>query len=95
MSIHSKHLNVRPVGAFSDNYIWLIDSPRAPGRIVAVDPLTFKRQTALALGATDAVDPADGAVPDQIAALTEVDDTVREEILEGIHRVVTQLERAV
>jgi S-(hydroxymethyl)glutathione dehydrogenase/alcohol dehydrogenase len=39
-------------------------------RIVAVDPLTFKRQTALALGATDAVDPADGAVPDQIAALT-------------------------
>jgi hydroxyacylglutathione hydrolase len=32
------HLNVRPVGAFSDNYIWLIDSPRAPGRIVAVDP---------------------------------------------------------
>ena len=38
MSIHTKHLNVRPVGAFSDNYIWLIDSPRAPGRIVAVDP---------------------------------------------------------
>jgi hydroxyacylglutathione hydrolase len=38
MSIHSTHLNVRPVGAFSDNYIWLIDSPRAPGRIVAVDP---------------------------------------------------------
>jgi hydroxyacylglutathione hydrolase len=32
------HLNVRPVGAFSDNYIWLIDSPRVPGRIVAVDP---------------------------------------------------------
>jgi hydroxyacylglutathione hydrolase len=38
MSIHTQHLNVRPVGAFSDNYIWLIDSPRAPGRIVAVDP---------------------------------------------------------
>src|SRR6202011_4449317 len=38
MSIHTKHLNVRPVGAFSDNYIWLIDSPRAPRRIVAVDP---------------------------------------------------------
>src|SRR5260370_29084258 len=38
MSIHTKHLNVRPVGAFSDNYIWLIDSPSAPGRIVAVDP---------------------------------------------------------
>jgi hydroxyacylglutathione hydrolase len=38
MSIHTQHLNVRPVGAFSDNYIWLIDSPRAPGRVVAVDP---------------------------------------------------------
>jgi hydroxyacylglutathione hydrolase len=32
------HLNVRAVRAFSDNYIWLIDSPRAPRRVVAVDP---------------------------------------------------------
>ena len=38
MSIHSPHLNVRPVRAFSDNYIWLIESPRAQGRLVAVDP---------------------------------------------------------
>jgi hydroxyacylglutathione hydrolase len=38
MSIHTTHLNVRPVRAFSDNYIWLIESPRAPGRLVAVDP---------------------------------------------------------
>jgi hydroxyacylglutathione hydrolase len=38
MSIHISHLNVRPVRAFSDNYIWLIDSPRAPRRVVAVDP---------------------------------------------------------
>src|ERR1700737_3098983 len=38
MSIHTTHLHVRPVGAFSDNYIWLIDSPRIPGHIVAVDP---------------------------------------------------------
>ncbi len=29
---------VRPVRAFSDNYIWLIESPRAPGAVVAVDP---------------------------------------------------------
>jgi len=28
---------VRPVRAFSDNYIWLIEPPRAPG-VVAVDP---------------------------------------------------------
>jgi hydroxyacylglutathione hydrolase len=32
------HLSVRPVRAFSDNYIWLIESPRAQGRVVAVDP---------------------------------------------------------
>lgn len=32
------HLNVRPVRAFSDNYIWLIESPGAPNRLVAVDP---------------------------------------------------------
>ena len=38
MSIHSPPLPVRPVRAFSDNYIWLIESPRAQGRVVAVDP---------------------------------------------------------
>ena len=38
MSIHKPHLNVRPVRAFADNYIWLIESPRAQGRLVAVDP---------------------------------------------------------
>ena len=32
------HLNVRPVRALSDNYIWLIESPGAPNRVVAVDP---------------------------------------------------------
>jgi hydroxyacylglutathione hydrolase len=38
MSINAVHLNVRPVRAFSDNYIWLIESPRAPAQVVAVDP---------------------------------------------------------
>ena len=38
MSIHATPINVRPVRAFSDNYIWLIESPQAPGRLVAVDP---------------------------------------------------------
>jgi hydroxyacylglutathione hydrolase len=38
MPIHNSHLNVRPVGAFADNYIWLIESPLRPGRVVAVDP---------------------------------------------------------
>jgi hydroxyacylglutathione hydrolase len=31
-------LSVRPVPAFQDNYIWLIDSPRAAGSVVVVDP---------------------------------------------------------
>ena len=38
MSNPSTPLKVRPVRAFSDNYIWLIESPLAPGRVVAVDP---------------------------------------------------------
>jgi hydroxyacylglutathione hydrolase len=38
MSIPTPHLNVRPVRAFADNYIWLITSPRDAGRLVAVDP---------------------------------------------------------
>jgi len=31
------HLNVRPVRAFSDNYIWLIESPKLPAQVIAVD----------------------------------------------------------
>ena len=31
-------LSVRPVCAFADNYIWLIESPARPGAVVAVDP---------------------------------------------------------
>jgi len=38
MSNRSTTLNVRPVRAFSDNYIWLIEPPAASGRVVAVDP---------------------------------------------------------
>src|SRR5271167_4360337 len=38
MSIHATHLNVRSVRAFSDNYIWLIESPRDQSQVVAVDP---------------------------------------------------------
>src|SRR5438309_2319700 len=35
---NSSSLDVRPVRAFSDNYIWLIEAPRVPGRVVVVDP---------------------------------------------------------
>ena len=38
MSIHSRPINVRPVRALSDNYIWLIESPGAQDLAVAVDP---------------------------------------------------------
>ena len=31
-------LEVSPVRAFSDNYIWLIRSPRLPDAAVVVDP---------------------------------------------------------
>jgi hydroxyacylglutathione hydrolase len=38
MSINEPKLRVRPVRAFSDNYIWLIDAPANPGKAVVVDP---------------------------------------------------------
>ena len=38
MTTRTPALRVRPVRAFSDNYIWLIDSPRQPGQWIAVDP---------------------------------------------------------
>ncbi len=38
MSFLKPHLTVRAARAFNDNYIWLIESPRRPDRVVAVDP---------------------------------------------------------
>ena len=38
MTNNESLLNVRPVRAFTDNYIWLIDATAAPGRVVVVDP---------------------------------------------------------
>jgi hydroxyacylglutathione hydrolase len=38
MPIQPTRLEVRPVRAFADNYIWLIESPRSQGALVAVDP---------------------------------------------------------
>jgi S-(hydroxymethyl)glutathione dehydrogenase/alcohol dehydrogenase len=40
-------------------------------RIVAVDPVALKRETALRLGATDVIDPTDGDLVEQVKALTE------------------------
>ena len=38
MSNRSTPLGVRPVRAFADNYIWLIESPRVPACVAVVDP---------------------------------------------------------
>jgi hydroxyacylglutathione hydrolase len=38
MSFHTAPLNVRPVRAFADNYIWFIESPRDPEQVAVVDP---------------------------------------------------------
>jgi hydroxyacylglutathione hydrolase len=38
MSNFATSLGVRPVRAFADNYIWLIEAPHPPDRLVAVDP---------------------------------------------------------
>src|ERR1700733_8908073 len=35
---HSSPLVVRPVRAFADNYIWLIEFPLRPGQVVGVGP---------------------------------------------------------
>jgi hydroxyacylglutathione hydrolase len=38
MSNFATSIGVRAVRAFADNYIWLIEAPRMPGVVVAVDP---------------------------------------------------------
>jgi hydroxyacylglutathione hydrolase len=38
MTTRTPALRVSAVRAFSDNYIWLVESPRQPGRHLAVDP---------------------------------------------------------
>ncbi len=40
------------------------------GRIIAIDPQALKRQTAMRLGATDAIDPAAGDPAEQVKSLT-------------------------
>ena len=39
-------------------------------RVIAVDPVELKRDAAMALGATDVVDPSDGDATEQVLALT-------------------------
>lgn len=37
-TLQAAPLVVRPVRAFADNYIWLIEAPAQPGSVIAVDP---------------------------------------------------------
>ncbi len=37
-TLQAAPLGVRPVRAFADNYIWLIEAPGQPGSVVVVDP---------------------------------------------------------
>jgi len=37
-TLQAAPLGVRPVRAFADNYIWLIEAPGQPGSVIAVDP---------------------------------------------------------
>jgi S-(hydroxymethyl)glutathione dehydrogenase/alcohol dehydrogenase len=50
----------------------IIQGARIAGaaRIIAIDPVAFKRSAATGFGATDGIDPADGPVPDQVKSLT-------------------------
>lgn len=51
---------------------WMVQAARVAGAelIIAVDPLAHRRQTALQLGATHAIDPAEGDPVEQVRALT-------------------------
>src|SRR5579859_4750712 len=38
MLLQNDLLQVRPIRAFADNYIWAIEAPLAPSRLIVVDP---------------------------------------------------------
>jgi S-(hydroxymethyl)glutathione dehydrogenase/alcohol dehydrogenase len=52
--------------------LWMVQGARlaGAGRIIAVEPIAWRREMAGELGATDLVDPADGDPVEQVRALT-------------------------
>jgi S-(hydroxymethyl)glutathione dehydrogenase/alcohol dehydrogenase len=64
----------RSVAIFGTGHLglWMIQGARlaGAGQIIAVEPLTHRREMAARLGATDLVDPADGDAIEQVKVLT-------------------------
>ena len=65
----------RSVAVFGTGHLglWMIQGAKVAGagKIIAVEPIAWRREMAGRLGATDVVDPADGDPVEQVRALTE------------------------
>jgi S-(hydroxymethyl)glutathione dehydrogenase/alcohol dehydrogenase len=65
----------RSVAVFGTGHLglWMVQGAKVAGagRIIAVEPIAWRREMAGRLGATDLVDPADGDPVDQVRAFTE------------------------
>jgi S-(hydroxymethyl)glutathione dehydrogenase / alcohol dehydrogenase len=65
----------RSVAVFGTGHLglWMVQGARAAGagKIIAVEPIAWRREMAGRLGATDLVDPADGDPVERVRALTE------------------------
>jgi Zn-dependent alcohol dehydrogenase len=65
----------RSVAIFGTGHLglWMVQGARAAGagKIIAVEPIAWRREMARRLGATDLVDPADADPVEQVRALTE------------------------
>jgi len=65
----------RSVAVFGTGHLglWMIQGAKVAGagKIIAVEPIAWRREMAGRLGATDLVDPADGDPVEQVRALTE------------------------
>jgi S-(hydroxymethyl)glutathione dehydrogenase/alcohol dehydrogenase len=65
----------RSVAVFGAGHLglWMVQGAKVAGagKIIAVEPIAWRREMAGRLGATDLVDPADGDAVEQVRALTE------------------------
>src|SRR5262245_38997147 len=65
----------RSVAVFGTGHLglWMVQGAKVAGagKIIAVEPIAWRREMAGRLGATDLVDPADGDPVEQVKALTE------------------------
>jgi S-(hydroxymethyl)glutathione dehydrogenase/alcohol dehydrogenase len=65
----------RSVAVFGTGHLglWMVQGAKVAGagKIIAVEPIAWRREMAGRLGATDLVDPADGDAVEQVRALTD------------------------